>query len=374
MWVSQLELVNFRSYEKLAIELSPQNIALVGHNGRGKTNLVEAIGFAATHSSHRVANSTALIRKGSDQSVIRLRTVNPDGSGAMLELEINEGRPNRVRVNRNQLPRLRDALGQLRCVVFAPEDLRLIKGDPSDRRRFTDDIMVQVAPRYAGVRAEYDKVVRQRNTLLRSGRADQSALDVWDEQLVRIGSELAWGRRNAWRRLDEHVTAMYDVISAESGSASALYRSVAQGAASLEEVASAMTEELARRRREELARGITLVGPHRDDVDFQLDGHPARSYASHGESWSLALAVKLASFRVLADLAGDPPVLILDDVFAELDEQRRQQLLESISDADQVIATAAVRSDIPEGFASRWITIDRADERSAVTYDDGQGV
>lgn len=373
MWVSRLELVDYRSYSAAEIEFPAGPVVLIGANGQGKTNLVEAIGYIATLSSHRVAQDSALIAKDRGQAVIRAKVRNDLDRDVTVEIEINRGKANRARVNRNTVSRTRDVLGVVRCVVFAPEDMRLVRGDPTDRRRFLDDVMVQVAPRYLGLRSEYDRVVKQRNALLRSlgGRIDQeaeAALSVWDEQLVAVGSELLWGRLNAVRRLAGPLSESYESISASAVAAKIDYRTTICDAAELADTADvqgAMRKSLEKRRREEVARSVTLVGPHRDDLAISLESMPAKGYASHGESWSICLALRLASYSVIAEIADDPPILILDDVFAELDLNRRKRLTTAVTSANQVLVTAAVEQDVPRELGGTQFMVTK-DQHSAV--------
>jgi DNA replication and repair protein RecF len=362
VWVRRLSVTDFRSYESAQIELQPGRVVLLGANGQGKTNLVEAIGYAASLDSHRVTSDAALVRAQSQRAVIRL-VVAVRGRDVSVELELNPGRANRGRVNGAPVTRMREVLGILRCITFAPEDLRLVKGDPADRRRFLDGLMVQAAPRYVAVRADFDRVLKQRNALLRSAAGRRSAdvgatLQVWNERYLPIAAELTWGRMNAVRQLGEPVDAAYDRISPTPDRAVLTYEA-ASGAVSAAESLSEVHEHLAgaleQAESDEIRRGVTLVGPQRDDLGISLNGEPAKVFASHGESWSLALALRLASFTVLSQITDDPPVLILDDVFAELDELRRARLVEAVTGAEQVIVTAAVESDVPGGYdGQRW--------------------
>lgn len=368
MYVAHLVLHDFRSYADIDVELDPGVTAFLGRNGQGKTNLVEAVDYLSRLASHRVASDTPLVRAGCDQAVVRAAVVR-EGRRATLEVELNPGRANRARVNKSALPRTRDLAGLVRTVLFAPDDLALVKGDPAERRRFLDDLLVLRTPRLAGVRADYDRVLKQRNSLLKTMRGSRrdleqhagSTLEVWDSHLVGLGSEVLHERLLLVEALRPYLVAAYRAVArgATREEADLAYRSGA-----LEDVGSevpdrsaltiALTEELLRRRRDELDRGITLVGPHRDDVLFTLGNSerhlPVKGYASHGESWSFALALKLASYELLrAD--GDDPILILDDVFAELDVERRDQLAALVAGAEQVLVTAAVAADVPEALA-----------------------
>jgi DNA replication and repair protein RecF len=366
--VSHLSLADFRSYEHVEVDLPAGVSAFVGPNGQGKTNLVEAIDYVATQSSHRVAADQPLVRAGATQAVLRV-TVQRNQREALIELQINPGRANRARLNRGDVPRPREVLGILRTVVFAPDDLDLVKGDPAGRRRFLDDLLVARQPRLAGVRADYDRLVRQRSTLLKTAggrssghRADGAlaTLEVWDAHLARTGAELLAARLDLVEELFPHVARHYGDVAgsipkpAGGNDATLRYRpSLEIGAATDRgELIELLLAEVTRRRSEELDRGLTLVGPHRDDLQLNLGELPAKGYASHGESWSLALALKLAAFELLrAD--GDDPVLILDDVFAELDDLRSARLGVLVGQTEQVLVTAAVLADVPTDLVSQ---------------------
>jgi len=358
--------------------LAPGVTTLSGPNGEGKTNLAEAIGYVATLGSHRVATDGPLVRQGADRAILRAAVTSAQGN-ALVEIEVNPGRANRVRLNRAPLPRPREILGVLRAVLFAPEDLALVKGDPGERRRFLDDLLVATAPRYAAVRTDYERVVRQRTALLKSaatrmprGRpggpaagtlpeAVAATLEAWDDQLARAGAELLTARLSLVRALRPHIAAAYAAVSGDRGPADVTYRSsfplaALDGAAGHDGVAEkstdievAMREALQQARPQELERGVCLIGPHRDELELRVGDLPARGYASHGESWSLALALRLAAYELLR-VDGDDPVLILDDVFAELDAGRRDRLAALVGEAEQVVVTAAVLVDVPVGL------------------------
>jgi DNA replication and repair protein RecF len=378
--LTRLSLTDFRSYSELSLELSPGVSTFSGLNGEGKTNLVEAIGYLATLGSHRVATDTPLVRHGADRAVLRAAVSGAQGS-TLVEIELNPGRANRVRLNRAPMPRPRDILGALRTVLFAPEDLALVKGDPGERRRFLDELLTATAPRYAGLRADYERVLRQRTALLKSAGAKghlrgaardsmTATLDAWDAQLAQAGAPLLAGRMRLVAALRPHVNAAYEAVSGGvPGESSGMsYRASALNNNGIEsaEVAgqgpdgpgleTAMLKALAEVRASELDRGVCLVGPHRDELELSIGGLPARGYASHGESWSLALALRLASFALLREGREDP-VLILDDVFAELDTGRRDRLAGLVADGEQVLITAAVPADIPEVLAGARFTI-----------------
>ena len=359
MYLARLALTDFRSYESADVCLGPGVTTFTGPNGSGKTNLIEAACYVATFGSHRVAADTALIRSGAPRAILRA-SVRSGARDALVEIELNPGRANRVRLNRAPLTRPRDALGTLRCVLFAPEDLAIVKGDPEQRRRYLDDLLVLSRPRYAAVRSDYERVIRQRSALLKSaraaGRGVPAGLDVWDEQLVSYGAELTAGRLRLVQALRPLVSARYDDVSAQSGGASLSYRQGSERSAVFDPepdqaaLAESLRETLDRLRRAELERGVCLAGPHRDELELRIGDLPARGYASHGESWSLALALRLGAFGLLrAD--GEDPVLMLDDVFAELDAGRRDRLAELAADAEQVLVTAAVGADVPDRLA-----------------------
>ena len=368
MHVAHLTLHDFRSYADLEVALGPGATAFIGPNGQGKTNLVEAIDYLSRLGSHRVATDAPLVRAGAEQAVVRAAVVR-DGRTAVLEVELNPGRSNRARVNRSPLPKARELLGLVRTVVFSPEDLTLVKGDPGDRRRFLDDLLVLRTPRLAGVRADYDRVLRQRNSLLKTagharGSSRESALStlvVWDAHLARTGAELLAARLQLVDQLRPYVGKAYETVARGASrddawidyAASLELGDLATALPDRAALTDALLAEVERRRGDELDRGISLVGPHRDELRLSLGSAesrlPVKGYASHGESWSFALALRLASYDLLrAD--GDDPILILDDVFAELDTQRRAQLADLVAGAEQVLVTAAVAADVPESL------------------------
>jgi DNA replication and repair protein RecF len=379
--LTRLALTDFRSYPSVDVSLAPGVTIFGGPNGEGKTNLVEAVGYVATLASHRVSQDAPLIRQGAEQAIIRAGITDATRDN-LVEIEVNPGRANRVRLNRVPLGRPREVLGTLRTVLFAPEDLALVKGDPGERRRFMDDLLVAMAPRYSAVRSDYDRVLKQRTALLKSagpkagraGRGSREAvmgtLDVWDAHLARIGAELLVAREHLVDAVRPHVENAYLQVASgggpedgHKGPAALTYRrSFGSAAEKAVEAATGIVRSdhkervigaeaglraaLAEVRDSELDRGVCLVGPHRDELELSVRGLPARGYASHGESWSLALALRLASFELLRTGREDP-VLILDDVFAELDAGRRERLARLVAGAEQVLVTAAVPEDIP---------------------------
>lgn len=400
MYLEHLSLTDFRSYAQVDLTLTPGVTVLVGSNGLGKTNLVEAIGYLSTLSSHRVSNDGPLLRFGTERALVRAQLVR-GGQKVMVEVEINASRANRARINRANPVRARDILGICRTVLFAPEDLALVKGDPGNRRRFLDDLLVVLLPKHAGTRSDYDRVLKQRNALLKSARSQHfsrsgvseshlSTLDVWDEHLASVAATLLEARLELLNRLRSHMSESYAQLTDGSKRLHAIYRSSLNDPAkydgaspdidsspeagvpsaieegedlslcTVEELTKKYRAELLESRTRELERGMSLVGPHRDELDLMLGQAPARGYASHGESWSIALALRLASFHVLDEdkhVAGNQPILILDDVFAELDAQRRRKLAGMVTAAEQVLVTAAVGEDIPAELAGATVQV-----------------
>jgi DNA replication and repair protein RecF len=412
VYLTRLALTDFRSYAAAELDLGPGVNTLLGANGQGKTNVLEAAAYVATLASHRVANDAPLVRHGADRAILRA-AVSAAAGDSLVEIEINPGRANRARLNRTPVSKPRQVLGVLRAVLFAPEDLALVKGDPEQRRRYLDELLVATAPRYAAVRADYERVLRQRTALLKSLRGRTAArtyagtggrsragwneetgtgqtpngqtggtggrtatglsgpaartLDVWDEHLITAGAELLAARISLTNSLRPLVARSYAAVAGADGDVAIGYRRSFGGqgtatrrgqdaagppepAASRAALADWLREALARARPEELDRGVCLVGPHRDDLELRIGGLPARGYASHGESWSAALALRLAACELLRAV-GDDPVLLLDDVFAELDTERRDRLAALAARAEQVLVTAAVPGDVPEALA-----------------------
>lgn len=373
MWIQALTLTDFRSYESLSLEFEQGVNLLIGPNGQGKTNVVESIAYLSMLSSHRVASDLPLVRMGAASAVVAARVV--EGERAItIEFQINPGKANKVRINRSAAAKARDALGLVRTVVFAPEDLAIVKGDPSERRQFIDQLLIQRTPRMAGVIADYERVLKQRNALLKSAgtaRGEASVhdtLQVWDEQLGAFGAELTAARIATLHDMHDSVVAAYRNVAGAEHAVSPTDLTVSYAAKALGEQQSpgvdidgwrsVLAVALSDRRREELARGLTLVGPHRDDITLRLGELPVKGFASHGEAWSVALALRLGSADLLrAD--GIDPIMILDDVFAELDVTRRERLIELIAPSTQVFITAAVEQDVPALLDATRFTVSR---------------
>ena len=417
MHLKALELTNYRSYAHTFLRFTPGITVFVGANGQGKTNIVEALWYLATLSSHRVAHDAALVRRGEKTAIIRAMCERA-GRDIRIDMQIAPGRANEVRLHSQPLSRPREVLGQVRAVMFSPEDLALVKGEPEGRRRFLDEILFEIAPRFASIKSDYDKVLRQRNHLLKQMRqmnkgrggkyaadeiggmdpreAAETTLAVWDEQLARRGAELMRARLHLVNRLRPHVGYSYLRVSSDEGAdpnlglgpegrgavsspANIRYASsVLDGGLaaateaetthdepplpSLQQLRDALLAHIEERRDDELDRGVSLVGPHRDDLEIRLSDFPAKGYASHGESWSLALALRLGSYDLLTieegDIGDGEPILILDDVFSELDAHRRERLGRIIKGAAQVLITTANDADIPRSIGDDVHVVD----------------
>jgi DNA replication and repair protein RecF len=376
LFVRHLGLRDFRSWETVDLELEPGRTVFLGPNGHGKTNLVEALWYSSTLNSHRVGTDAPLLRTGAGKAVISTIVVN-EGREMAVDLEINAGRANKARLNRSPVRSPREVIGVLHAVLFAPEDLALVRGDPGERRRYLDDLATIRRPRIAGVRADYDRVLKQRTALLKSAagaryRGDRSSLetlDVWDGHLAVHGAALIAARLQLVAALAPEVEKAYQVLAPSSRPASINYRSSVEpvneaGAGDdVEFLEAALLDALARRREAELERGLCLVGPHRDDLELWLGEQPAKGFASHGESWSMALALRLAAYELLRT-EGTDPVLLLDDVFAELDTARRRALAGVAASAEQVLVTAAVEEDVPADWDVRRVRVDLEDTES----------
>lgn len=358
MYVERLELTDFRNHPAVSLELSPGPSVLAGANGVGKTNVLEAIGYLATLGSHRTGPESSLVRMGADAAIIRAAAVR-EGRTVMVDVEIRPGTGVKARVNRAPLPRGRDALGIVRATLFAPEDLALVRGDPEERRRFLDTLAVQRLPRYLAIRQDFDRVLRQRNTLLRSagGRmppeSGLATLDVWDEKLAATGAELWAERLRLIESIRTPVERSYQDLAAQPDPVGMVYVSSVLGDQRVDpdtpRLAQVLRERLLSDRAREVERGVTLSGPHRDELALSLRELPARTHASHGEAWSLALALRLGAHQLLAG-EGEEPMLLLDDVFAELDRRRRERLADLALTVEQAVITASVPDELPLQF------------------------
>lgn len=390
MYIRQLELRDFRSWPELSLDLEPGVTLFVGRNGFGKTNIVEAVGYLAHLSSHRISQDAPLVRTGQPNARISATTVN-QGRELTSHMLIKPQGANLAQINRTRLKSPRELLGVTHTVLFAPEDLALVRGEPAERRKFMDDLIASRTPRLAGVKAEYDRVLKQRGALLKSagqalrrgyedadGASALSTLDVWDAQLATLGAQVTASRLTLLDDLNPQLRAAYSAIAPESRPASARYRSTVEDAVAgllgegekitVDILEAALLSELGRMRQREIERGLSLVGPHRDDLLLDLGDQPAKGFASHGETWSFALSLRLAQFNLLKDAAGSDPVLILDDVFAELDARRREQLVKAAAQAEQVLITAAVDGDLPENLSEAVVT-----RYNVVTHDTEEG-
>lgn len=355
MQISHLSLTNFRSYSSLEVELKAGNSIFVGDNGEGKTNIIESIIYLSLLESHRVSSDQPLVRLGEERAYIRAKTESDDGRELLIELEINPQRANRAQINKQPMRSQREILGLINTTHFSPEDLDLVRGDPSERRRFLDHLLIQNSPKYSGIIADYERAVRQRNLLLKA-RAPRQSLEPWDEHLIEFGSHLIEGRLSLINKLDPHLTQAYRRISAKK-EFSVTYRSSTNNLSTSKE----SNKEILRERLKEVSdsereRGVTLVGPHRDDIDLKLDETLVKGFASHGESWSAALALKLSSYLLLRE-EGKRPILVLDDVFSELDQSRREHLTELAGTADQTLITVAVADDLPTNLTGERFTV-----------------
>jgi DNA replication and repair protein RecF len=375
VYVRHLGLRDFRSWANVELELTPGRTVFVGSNGYGKTNLVEALWYSSTLGSHRVATDAPLVRVGAQRAVVSTIVVN-EGRECAVDLEITAGRANKARLNRSPVRSPREVIGVLRAVLFAPEDLALVRGDPGDRRRYLDDLAAVRRPRVAAIRADYDKVLRQRTALLKSAsgarfRGDRGALDtldVWDGHLAAHGAELMAARMTLVNELAPEVQKSYQLLAPASRPASISYHAsvdIEPDRPDVELLRTALLEKMAARREAELERGVCLVGPHRDDLELRLGEQLAKGFASHGESWSMALALRLAAFELLR-AEGSDPVLLLDDVFAELDTARREALAAAAASAEQVLVTAAVVDDIPRDWLADRVDITLTDGDSGL--------
>ncbi len=369
MHVISLTAVDFRSYEFVEINLEKGVTTFIGSNGQGKTNLVEAISYCSTLSSHRVSQDLPLVRAGQPRAIVRTGVKHLDRTN-WLEVEIWPTKTNKAKLNGSDCKRTKEILGILKTITFSPEDLILVKGDPGQRRHFLDELLIQKSSSYAGIKSDYDRVLKQRNALLKSsGPARRNnldsvltTLDIWDEQLVNFGSQIIFSRNEIIKELLPYVVKSYAELAPSSKALNISYQpNVLSETFELTEIVTVMRENLKSRQKDELDRGLTLVGPHRDDVEISIGELPTKGYASHGESWSTALALRLASFDLLkANSPAGDPVLILDDVFAELDATRRNQLILRVKNVEQVLITAAVMEDVPKELVGNKLFVNNS--------------
>ena len=345
MHLSHLSLKNFRSYSELDLPLAPGITIFLGRNGEGKTNIVESILYMAFLSSHRTSGDLPLVKLGESAAYTRAKIQHPDRE-MLVELEINAEKANRARINQNPIRSQKELFGLLQCVYFSPEDMDLVRGDPTERRRFIDHILTLRSPRMAGVISDYERSVRQRNALLKT-RASLTSLEPWDQQVAKFGAEIIAARLSLLTEFNPYFSKIYANISAEKPAHITYKSSIDNPSVNSQENYSVLINTMMERRNQELDRGLTLVGPHRDDLILNLGDHLVKGYASHGESWSVALSLKLAAYELLIS-EGSKPILILDDVFSELDEERRTQLISLAQSAEQTFITVAVEGDLPK--------------------------
>ena len=348
MHLTHLSLKNFRSYSELDLPLTPGITIFLGRNGEGKTNIVESILYMAFLSSHRTSGDLPLVKLGESAAYARAKIQQPDRE-ILVELEINAEKANRARINQNPIRSQKDLFGLIQCIYFSPEDMDLVRGDPTERRRFIDQILTLRSPRMAGVINDFERAVRQRNALLKT-RASTASLEPWDQQVAKFGAEIIAARISLLAEFDPYFTQIYANISPEKPAHITYKSSIEYPSINLEDNYDALIAHMVERRSQELDRGLTLVGPHRDDLLLTLGEHSVKGYASHGESWSIALSLKLAAYELLIN-EGTKPILILDDVFSELDEERRSQLISLAQSAEQTFITVAVGGDLPKDLS-----------------------
>jgi DNA replication and repair protein RecF len=361
MKLSHLSLINFRSYSKLEFPLSGGTYIFIGENGEGKTNIIEAIMYLALLSSHRISADAPLIKLGSEQAFIRAK-ISEQERDTLVELEINSGRANRAKVNQNPVRSQRAIQGLVKAICFSPEDLDLVRGDPGERRRFLDQLLTQRSPRIAGVISDYEKALKQRNTLLKS-RAPEASLHPWNEHLANFGGEVIAARLKLIEDLSPQIIESYKNISTKKAPTLGYKSTLDHPSTNKDENKSALLEKITERISQERERGISLVGPHRDDLLLNLGEHPVKGFASHGESWSIALSLKLASYQLLKK-DGDNPILILDDVFSELDQSRRDRLSKLTSSSEQTFITVAVENDLPDEIVGKRYLVSNGEVRA----------
>ena len=361
MKLNHLSLINFRSYAKLELPLSGGTHIFVGENGEGKTNIIEAIMYLALLSSHRISTDAPLIKLGSEQAFIRAKISDQDRE-TLVELEINNGRANRAKVNQNPVRSQRAIQGLVKAICFSPEDLDLVRGDPGERRRFLDQLLTQRSPRMAGVLSDYEKALKQRNTLLKS-RAPETSLHPWNEHLANFGGEVIAARLKLIENLSPQIIEAYKNISTKKAPTLGYKSTLDLPTSDKDKNRTALLEKISELLFQERERGISLVGPHRDDLLLNLGEHPVKGFASHGESWSIALSLKLASYQLLKS-DGDQPILILDDVFSELDQSRRDRLAKLTTNSEQTFITVAVENDLPDEISGKRYVVTNGEVRA----------
>ena len=354
MFISSLSLTNFRSYKQLDLTLEPGITIFIGRNGEGKTNIVESILYLSFLSSHRVANDQPLVQLGANSAYVRAKAQVP-GREVLVELEINADKANRARINQNPVRSQKEIFGIVQAVYFSPEDLDLVRGDPAERRKFIDQLITLRSPRIAGVISDYERALRQRNSLLKS-RAGGTSLAPWDEQVATLGGEIIAARLKTLADFEPLFKEIYGEISSEKPAWLAYKSSIEEASTDAAENTKKILVRMQATRSVELERGLTVTGPHRDDLLLNLGEHLVKGYASHGESWSIALALKLATYQLLVN-DGHSPILILDDVFSELDEERREHLINLSKRAEQTLITVAVETDLPKDLTGVRYTI-----------------
>ena len=348
MLITNLNLTNYRSYSTLDLNLGSGITIFVGKNGEGKTNIAESILYLTFLNSHRASGNTPLVKLGANAAYIRAKVKYPERE-ILVELEINIDKANRAKINQNPTRSQKEIFGIVQAIYFSPEDLDIVRGDPSERRRFIDQLLTLRSPRVAAVISDYERAVKQRNSLLKT-RASTQALEPWDKQVADFGGQLISLRLSGLAQLTPLFNQIYKEIS-NVKPAEIIYKSSLEGISeNATENSEKIMEKLITNRSSELERGLTLTGPHRDDLLLMLGDHQVKGYASHGESWSIALSLKLATYNLLKS-DGLSPILILDDVFSELDEDRREKLSQIAKTAEQTIITVAVESDLPKSLS-----------------------
>jgi DNA replication and repair protein RecF len=361
MKLNHISLTNFRSYTNLELKIDGGTHIFIGENGEGKTNIIEAIMYLALLSSHRISSDAPLIKLGSEQAFIRAK-ISDQTRDTWVELEINNGRANRAKLNQNPVRSQRAIQGLVKAICFSPEDLDLVRGDPSERRKFLDQLLTQRSPRIAGVISDYEKALKQRNTLLKS-QAPEASLHPWNEHLANFGGEVIAARVRLIEDLSPQVAEAYKNISTKKAPKLGYKSTLDNPSVDKDENKLSLLAKISERISQERERGISLVGPHRDDVLLNLGDHPVKGFASHGESWSIALSLKLASYQLLKS-DGDNPILILDDVFSELDQSRRDRIAKLTSSSEQTFITVAVENDLPDEIAGRRYLVANGEVRA----------